>query len=165
VSSSAFAVWCRIVCVHINDCGRRQESVFVNLTDAFEPGPALLPEEAADWGKLGQEHLSRLGRGEDLAPLRPRYRALIDRSLAIDPQCGAAYFARAMWSNDDPHQRDADFRRGAELDPSNGGALTAYADFLKWEYPDADPGDSARVLQTLVNVHNGYRCDSAVVRA
>jgi TolB-like protein/DNA-binding winged helix-turn-helix (wHTH) protein len=92
------------------------------------------------------------GRGEDLAPLRQRYRALIERSLAVDPRCGAAYFARAMWSNDDPHQRDADFRRGAELDPSNGRGLTAYAAFLKWEYPDADPGDSARVLQRALQI-------------
>jgi TolB-like protein/DNA-binding winged helix-turn-helix (wHTH) protein len=92
------------------------------------------------------------GRGEDLAPLRQRYRELIERSLAIDPQCGAAYFARAMWSKDDPHQRDVDFRHGAELDPSNSRGLTAYADFLKWEYPDADPDDSARVLERALQI-------------
>jgi len=72
--------------------------------------------------------------------------------LAIDPQCGAAYFARAMWSSDEPHQRDADFRRGAELDPSNGRGLTAYAHFLKWEYPDAGLGDGERVLQRALQI-------------
>jgi TolB-like protein/DNA-binding winged helix-turn-helix (wHTH) protein len=92
------------------------------------------------------------GRGEDLAPLRQQYRSLIDRALVIDPRSGAAYFARAMWSSDDPHRRDIDFRRGAELDPSNGRGLTAYADFLKWEYPDAGPGDAERVLQRALQI-------------
>jgi TolB-like protein/DNA-binding winged helix-turn-helix (wHTH) protein len=119
----------------------------------FEKAIELDPQFAPAYASLYDARMQAAdGRGEDLAPLRPRYRALIDRSLVIDPQCGAAYFARAMWSNDDPHQRDADFRRGAELDPSNGRGLTAYANFLKWEYPDAGPGDSARVLQRALQI-------------
>ena len=119
----------------------------------FEKSIELDPQFAPAYASLYDARMQAAdGRGEDLAPLRQRYRALIDRSLAIDPQCGAAYFARAMWSNDDPHQRDADFRRGAELDPSNGRGLTAYADFLKWDFPDAGEGDSARVLQRALEI-------------
>jgi TolB-like protein/DNA-binding winged helix-turn-helix (wHTH) protein len=119
----------------------------------FEKAIELDPQFAPAYASLYDARMQAAdGRGEDLAPLRPRYRALIDRSLAIDPQCGAAYFARAMWSNEDPHQRDADFRRGVEFDPSNGRGLTAYADFLKFGYPDADPGDSARVLQRALQI-------------
>ena len=89
----------------------------------FEKSIELDPQFAPAYASLYDARMQAAdGRGEDLAPLRQRYRALIDRSLAIDPQCGAAYFARAMWSNDDPHQRDADFRRGAELDPVTAGA-------------------------------------------
>jgi TolB-like protein/DNA-binding winged helix-turn-helix (wHTH) protein len=119
----------------------------------FQKAIELDPQFAPAYASLYDARMQAAdGRGEDLGPLRQHYRALIERSLAIDPQCGAAYFARAMWSNDDPHLRDADFRRGAALDPSNGRGLTAYADFLKWRYPDADPGDSARVLQRALQI-------------
>ena len=69
-------------------------------------------------------------RHEDLAPYRQRYRPLIDRALAIDPNSGAAYFARAMWADAPFDARNADFKRGVALDPSNGRGLTAYAEFL-----------------------------------
>ena len=119
----------------------------------FEKAIELDPQFAPAYASLYDARMQAAdGRGEDLAPLRLRFRGLIDRALAIDPQCGAAYFARAMWSHDDPRRRDADFRRGAELDPSNGRGLTAYADFLKWEYPGADPGDSGRVLQRALQI-------------
>jgi TolB-like protein/DNA-binding winged helix-turn-helix (wHTH) protein len=87
------------------------------------------------------------GRGEDLAPLRLANRTLIDRALTLDPACGTAYFARAMWGNDDYKLREADFRQGAVLDPSNGRGLTAFAYFLKNENPEVGPGDAERMLQ------------------
>jgi TolB-like protein/DNA-binding winged helix-turn-helix (wHTH) protein len=119
----------------------------------FEKAIALDPQFAPAYASLYDARMQAAdGRGEDLAPLRQQYRTLIDRSLAIDPRCGAAYFARAMWSNDEPHQRNADFRRGAELDPSNSRGLTAYADFLRWEYPDASQEDSTRVLQRALQI-------------
>jgi TolB-like protein/DNA-binding winged helix-turn-helix (wHTH) protein len=119
----------------------------------FEKAIELDPQFAPAYASLYDARMQAAdGRGEDLAPHRQHYRALIERSLAIDPQCGAAYFARAMWSTDDPHQRDADFRRGAELDPSNGRGLTAYAEFLKLGYPGADSGDGARMLQRALQI-------------
>ncbi len=119
----------------------------------FEKAIDLDPQFASAYASLYDARMQAAdGRGEDLGPLRDRYRALIERSLAIDPQCGSAYFARAMWSHDDPHQRDADFRRGAELDPSNGRGLTAYAQFLKWDYPNAGPGDGDRMLQRALQI-------------
>jgi TolB-like protein/DNA-binding winged helix-turn-helix (wHTH) protein len=119
----------------------------------FEKAIELDPQFASAYASLYDARMQAAdGRGEDLAPLRQRFRSLIDRSLAIDPQCGSAYFARAMWSEDEPQQRDADFRRAAALDPSNGRGLTAYADFLQNEYPDAGKGDSARVLQRALQI-------------
>lgn len=61
---------------------------------------------------------------------RSEQQALIDRALALDPQSGTAYFARAIWADGATTSRDADFRRGLELDPSNGRGITAYAEFL-----------------------------------
>jgi TolB-like protein/DNA-binding winged helix-turn-helix (wHTH) protein len=119
----------------------------------FEKAIELDPQFAPAYASLYDARMQAAdGRGEDLAPQRERYRALIERSLAIDPQCGAAYFARAMWSNDEPAHRDADFRRGADLDPSNGRGLTAYADFLQNEYKGAGQGDSARILQRALRI-------------
>ena len=61
---------------------------------------------------------------------REANRSLIDRALEVDPGCGAAYFARAIWAADDAPGRAEDFARGLELDPSNGRAIAAYAEFL-----------------------------------
>jgi TolB-like protein/DNA-binding winged helix-turn-helix (wHTH) protein len=72
-------------------------------------------------------------RHQDLAGARRRYHSLIDRALAIDPTSGSAYFARAMWSDESFETRNADFKRGVTLDPSNGRGLTAYAEFLNYE--------------------------------
>jgi tetratricopeptide (TPR) repeat protein len=69
---------------------------------------------------------------------------LIDRALAIDPNSGAAYFARAMWADTPFDARNADFKRGVALDPSNGRGLTAYAEFL-------DPDDFGWTLVSGAN--------------
>ena len=58
---------------------------------------------------------------------------MIDRALAIDPNSGSAYFARAMWADAPFEARNADFLRGVALDPSNGRGLTAYAEFFDYE--------------------------------
>jgi TolB-like protein/DNA-binding winged helix-turn-helix (wHTH) protein len=110
----------------------------IALDGAFAPSKAALYDarmQAADT------------QGEDLVPLRRQYNDLIEQALATDPQCGAAYIARAMWGSDDPHERALDFQRGLELDPSNGRGTTAYAFFLKNFDPDALPGEDVRALQ------------------
>ena len=55
---------------------------------------------------------------------------LIERALAIDPESGAAHFARAIWSDEDFAARDRDFAAGLAHDPSNGRGITSYAEFL-----------------------------------
>lgn len=50
-----------------------------------------------------------------------------------------------MWEEASVEARDADFRRGAALDPSNGRGLTAYAAFLDWTY--RRPEEAKRILQ------------------
>jgi TolB-like protein/DNA-binding winged helix-turn-helix (wHTH) protein len=112
----------------------------------FERATTLDPKFAAAYASLYDAHLQAADqRHEDLAPMRQRYRPLIDRALAIDPNSGTAYFARAMWGNGSYEARDADFRQGVALDPSNGRGLTAYAEFLDSDYDR--PEEAARVLQ------------------
>ena len=108
----------------------------------FEKAIALDPNFAPAYASLYDARMQAADqRRETLSPVRQRYRHLIDRSLALDPGLGAAYFARAMWA-DKPHDasatshnplivaRELDFRQGAALDPSNGRGLEAYAEFL-----------------------------------
>ena len=97
----------------------------------FEKAIALDRNFAEAYASLYDARLqAAVLRHEDLAPYRQRYRHMIDRALAIDPNSGAAYFARAMWADAPFEARNADFQRGVALDPSNGRGLTAYAEFL-----------------------------------
>jgi TolB-like protein/DNA-binding winged helix-turn-helix (wHTH) protein/Tfp pilus assembly protein PilF len=107
----------------------------------FERAIALDPNFASAYASLYDAKMQAASqRWEDLTPIKRRYRHLIDRALELDPQSGSAYFARAMWG-DEPYDASAapdnpllaqerDFRQGAALDPSNGRALGAYAEFL-----------------------------------
>jgi TolB-like protein/DNA-binding winged helix-turn-helix (wHTH) protein/Tfp pilus assembly protein PilF len=113
----------------------------------FQRAIDLDPRFASAYASLYDAKMqAAASRYQDLAPLRLEYRSLIDRALQIDPNSGAAYFARAMWAEGAAASkaRDADFANGAELDPSNGRGLTAYAEYLD----DNDrPADAARALQ------------------
>ena len=112
----------------------------------FEKALELDPRFAAAYASLYDAHMQaaaqrRLSRDS----VRRRYQPLIDQALAIDPQSGAAYFARAMWSVETTEARDMDYRRGVELDPSNGRGLTAYSEFLQSEAHQWEA--SGRMLQ------------------
>jgi TolB-like protein/DNA-binding winged helix-turn-helix (wHTH) protein len=113
----------------------------------FQRAIDLDPRFASAYASLYDAKMqAAASRYQDLAPLRVEYRSLIDRALQIDPNSGAAYFARATWAAGDSGSkaRDADFAKGAELDPSNGRGLTAYAEYL---HGDDRPAEAARVLQ------------------
>jgi TolB-like protein/DNA-binding winged helix-turn-helix (wHTH) protein/Tfp pilus assembly protein PilF len=115
----------------------------------FEKAIHLDPEFPAAYASLYDAHMQAAdGRSEDLTMLRERYRPLIEKALAIDPRSGSAYFARAMWGSADLNAREADFRLGMALDPSNGRGLTAYADFLKNDKPrrNWDVCDECRLM-------------------
>lgn len=131
----------------------------------FEKAIALDPNFAAAYASLYESRLQAAHlRHEDLAPVRQRFRPLIDRALTIDPKSGAAYFARAMWAHAPFESRNADFRRGIALDPSNGRGLTAYAEFLDpddfgWVQAGGDSGDypaqraeAKRILQRALQI-------------
>lgn len=107
----------------------------------FEKAIALDPDFAAAYASLYDARMQAVSaRRGDMAPVRKQYHYLIDRALRLDPRLGAAYFARAMWeygpydtgapASDQNKAREADFRQGAALDPSNGRGLAAYAAFL-----------------------------------
>jgi TolB-like protein/DNA-binding winged helix-turn-helix (wHTH) protein len=98
----------------------------------FERAIALDPNFAAAYvGLADAQMLAAWLRGDERsAPRIAAAAALIDKALALDPSLGAAYVARANWVNEAPAQIEADFRKGLELDPSNGLGLTNFADFL-----------------------------------
>jgi TolB-like protein/DNA-binding winged helix-turn-helix (wHTH) protein len=117
----------------------------------FQKAIDLDPQFAPAYASLYDARMQAAARRyQDLAPLRAEYRPLIDRALRIDPNSGAAYFARAMWEDSTPGKaRDADFAKGAELDPSNGRGLTAYAEYLD---NDDRPAEASRVLQRALRI-------------
>jgi TolB-like protein/DNA-binding winged helix-turn-helix (wHTH) protein/Tfp pilus assembly protein PilF len=99
--------------------------------DKFEAALRLEPDFPDALAGLFDAHmLAAERRHEDIAVQRRQYRPLVERALAIDPACGQAYVARAIWTDEDPVQRETDFRHGLELDPSNGRGQVAYAEFL-----------------------------------
>jgi TolB-like protein/DNA-binding winged helix-turn-helix (wHTH) protein len=117
----------------------------------FQRAIELDPQFASAYASLYDARMQAAARRyQDLAPLRTQYRPLIDRALQIDPNSGAAYFARAMWEDSAPNKlRDSDFAKGAELDPSNGRGLTAYAEYLD---NDDRPAEASRVLQRALRI-------------
>jgi TolB-like protein/DNA-binding winged helix-turn-helix (wHTH) protein len=119
----------------------------------FEKAIRMDPQFAAAYASLYDAHMQAAdGRSQDLTALRERYRPLIEQALAIDPQSGSAYFARAMWGSTDINIREADFRRGVALDPSNGRGLTAYADFLKNDTPREKWEECQRMLRRALQI-------------
>lgn len=85
---------------------------------------------AALAGLFDARMLAAERRHDDLGAERERQMPLILRALEIDPQCGSAYVARALWSGGDREQQEEDFRRGLALDPGNSRGLVAYSEFL-----------------------------------
>jgi len=112
-------------------------SGFDAAIEQFERAIALDPNFAAAYVGLADAQMWAVwGRG-DYSPSGPRVAgaaALIDKALALDPYLGEAYVARANVRSNEASaqiaQIEADFRKGLELDPSNGPGLTRFADFL-----------------------------------
>lgn len=106
---------------------KESEAAIQRFTRAIEIDPGF----AAAYAGLFDAHLlAAERRHEQVATERKLREPLIERALELDPNCGSAYVARAIWSDAHSEQRDADFRRGLELDPSNGRGLVAYSAFL-----------------------------------
>lgn len=111
----------------------------------FESAIALDPAFAAAYASLYDARLQATERRrEDLHALRSRERPLLDKALSLDPACGSAYFARAIWNETDPAIRDADFKRGVALDPSNSRGLIEYEFFLTEQKRDAEAMEMLR---------------------
>ena len=99
--------------------------------EKFARAIELAPEfSAALAGLFEARMLAVERRHDDLAAERRRQSHLLERALAINPDCGPAYVARAIWITNDAGRREADFRRGLELDPSNGRGLVEFSQFL-----------------------------------
>jgi len=75
---------------------------------------------------------------EDLIQARLRYRPLLERALALDPESGAAAFAQAVWDDLWDEQREALFRKAIALEPGDSRALTVFAEFLDFADGNVD---------------------------
>ena len=103
----------------------------LEAAEKFERAIELDPQFAAALaGLFDARMLAAERRHDDLAAEHRRQSPLLERALEIDPDCGPAYVARAIWDPSDATRREADFRRGLELDPSNGRGLVAFSEFL-----------------------------------
>jgi TolB-like protein/DNA-binding winged helix-turn-helix (wHTH) protein/Tfp pilus assembly protein PilF len=110
---------------------------FEGAIEQFERAIALDPNFAAAYVGLADAQVSaawRRGDGDiskmNEGPLGERAAALIDKALALDPSLGEAYLVRAHWIDTQEAQAEADYRKGLELDPSNGPGLTRFGEFL-----------------------------------
>ena len=110
---------------------------FEGAIEQFERAIALDPNFAAAYVGLADAQVSaawRRGDGDisrmNEGPLAEKAAALIDKALALDPSLGEAYLVRASWVDTQEEQAEADFRKGLELDPSNGPGLTRFGEFL-----------------------------------
>ena len=101
-------------------------SAIEHFSRAIEIDPGFAPAYA---GLYDSYMLAADRRHERIGPERQRRSTLVERALQLDPACGSAYVARAIWSDDDL-RREADFQRGLELDPSNVRGLLAFSTFL-----------------------------------
>jgi TolB-like protein/DNA-binding winged helix-turn-helix (wHTH) protein len=109
---------------------------FEAAIEQFERAIALDPNFAAAYVGLADAQMSAAWRRGDSdiarlheAPIAKKAAALIDKALALDPSLGEAYLVRAFWVRTDS---EADFRKGLELDLSNGPGLTRFSEFLEF---------------------------------
>jgi TolB-like protein/DNA-binding winged helix-turn-helix (wHTH) protein/Tfp pilus assembly protein PilF len=109
-------------------------SGFDAAIEQFERAIALDPNFAAAYAGLADAQMWTIWARGDYSPSASRVAgaaALIDKALALDPYLGEAYVARAIVrSNEASALIEADFRKGLELDPSNGPGLAKFGDFL-----------------------------------
>jgi TolB-like protein/DNA-binding winged helix-turn-helix (wHTH) protein len=124
---------------------------------AFERAIAADPGFAAAYAALYDARMMVADRRrEKLEKVRDANRHLIERAIELDPADGAAYFVRAIWAPRNDPGREADFRKGRELDPNNGRGLTAYSEFL-------DAND--RTDEALAMLERAMRVDPLSPRA
>ena len=97
----------------------------------FERAVRLDPQFAAAQAALYDVRMQAAAlRREGMVEARRRYAPLIDAAFATDARAGSAYLARARWSGASAEAREADFKRGLELEPSNSAGMVAFSELL-----------------------------------
>ena len=110
----------------------------------FARAVELDPTFAAAHAALYDARMQSAGlRHADLAAARREHRALLERAIELDPQSGPAWFARAMWEDLPPTEREAAYRKAMALDPGNTRGLVAFSEFL--DITDAG-AEAARIV-------------------
>jgi len=104
----------------------------------FEQAIARDPSFAVAYAALYDARMQSAAiRFEDTDAARRRYRPLLERALALDPDSGAVLFAQATWDDLDDATREAIFREAMRRDPGNSRGLISFAAFLNvsmgWE--------------------------------
>src|SRR6185436_3421401 len=112
-------------------------AAYVGLADA---------QVSAAW-RRGDGDISRMNEG----PLGEKAATLIDKALALDPSLGEAYLVRAHWIDTQEAQAEVDYRKGLELDPSNGPGLTHFGEFLALVDGRGDEGRAMRDRALLID--------------
>ncbi|MFO1457731.1 MAG: winged helix-turn-helix domain-containing protein [Steroidobacteraceae bacterium] len=106
------------------------DAAAVEFEESITKDPGFAAAHAALYdARLQAASLRRIG----LAEARTRNAPLLARAFELDPEGGAALLARARWSEASAAAREADFRRGLELEPSNSRGINGYAEFLQRE--------------------------------
>ena len=112
----------------------------------FEQAIAQDPGFAVAYAALYDARMQAAAiRFEDTDAARRRYRPLIERALALDPQSGAVLFAQAMWEDLDDATREAIFREAMRRDPGNSRGLISFAAFLNVISDWRNPCQGARI--------------------
>ena len=97
----------------------------------FEQAIAQDPGFATAYAALYDARMQSAAiRFEDTEVARRRYRPLLERALALDPDSVAVLFAQAMWDDLDNAKREAMFREAVRRDPGNSRGLISFAAFL-----------------------------------
>lgn len=107
----------------------------------YELATRLDPTFAAAYAALYDARLQAAGLQHlPLSQLQRDLRPLLDKAIALDPNDGSAWYARAMWADQANSAREADYRKAMMLDASNARGLTAFAEFLDYTDASAEGG-------------------------
>tara|TARA_R110002110_G_scaffold77390_2_gene203487 strand:- start:28018 stop:30360 length:2343 start_codon:yes stop_codon:yes gene_type:complete len=129
------------------------EAAIAHLQNAI----ALAPDFAPAYTRLAEAILTQASGRDDNARMQTRdtVKALIEKSLALDPDLGEAYGLRSsLWPDGEEALKEQDLRRSIALSPSYTLAYRWLAEYLYFQLGRGDEAialiDQARALDPLL---------------